>query len=741
MAVKRLQDRHGTAAAWTAANPVLLVAEVGYETDTGKRKTGNGSSAWNALAYDQGGGSTGLATTENPGVIRLGGDIAGPATAPTVPGLTAAAAAATAAATAAAAASTAAAAAQTKADAALAPTGQSGDAGKTFDAQTGAVISVVTGADLGDPATAAGAALTAAVAANPSIVGKAKNEVPTDVAPRTGGNFGASRSAYIPSGWVPRRLRAKLAAVQAGVAGARCKIALQGHSEIAGLGSSVGATSPGVLLRKMLAARGYPVGTGWVPMYCNIGSGATKDLRWSYTFGAGGWDYSGGAAGSSNMHFHLRSLVSGKTAVFTSDTPGSVVEIVTFGNSASFTYSVDGASPVTVTPNGSSAIQVITVTGLTNDTHTVVITTTGTTATYILAVAVRPTIAVDISAFGLSGSRASDHLPGQLFYNPYAVVDTYAPDCVVVQLDANEALNGVSVSTFATNLAAIVNGHIAAGRDVIIVNSIGPNAVSSGTWTTFRAAIYNLADTAGVPVIDLTHRLGGYSVANANGLMYDVTHPNGAGYADSVQAFLALLLDGAVNNVGSAAAVAAATPYALDTFTRADGAGAGSTEVGGYTWGVTGTGASLSIASNRLVNTGASANESDAYVDDGQADGTLQATLTSMATSNGLIFRASGTTDGYILWRNGSTGVYKISQRTGVSTYTDIATVPSLVGVAGDVVKVVLNGSSVKCFVNGAQVASFTDSTNAAKTRHGLWRANVAAAVSYDSFSHTTAIS
>jgi hypothetical protein len=47
----RMQQRRGTAAQWTAANPVLAAGEIGFETDTSKFKMGNGSSAWSALTY------------------------------------------------------------------------------------------------------------------------------------------------------------------------------------------------------------------------------------------------------------------------------------------------------------------------------------------------------------------------------------------------------------------------------------------------------------------------------------------------------------------------------------------------------------------------------------------------------------------------------------------------------------------------------------------------------------------
>lgn len=58
----KLQLRHGTAAAWVAANPVLLDGEFGYESDTGKAKLGDGLTAWNGLGYFAGGAGTNVAT-------------------------------------------------------------------------------------------------------------------------------------------------------------------------------------------------------------------------------------------------------------------------------------------------------------------------------------------------------------------------------------------------------------------------------------------------------------------------------------------------------------------------------------------------------------------------------------------------------------------------------------------------------------------------------------------------------
>jgi len=48
----RLQVRRGTASGWTSANPTLYAGEMGYETDTGRIKIGDGTTAWTSLDYN-----------------------------------------------------------------------------------------------------------------------------------------------------------------------------------------------------------------------------------------------------------------------------------------------------------------------------------------------------------------------------------------------------------------------------------------------------------------------------------------------------------------------------------------------------------------------------------------------------------------------------------------------------------------------------------------------------------------
>lgn len=75
--VTQIQVRRGTAAQWTSTNPTLAAGEWGYETDTGKVKIGNGSTAWNSLAYTGAGdiegvtAGTGLTGGGTSGTVTL----------------------------------------------------------------------------------------------------------------------------------------------------------------------------------------------------------------------------------------------------------------------------------------------------------------------------------------------------------------------------------------------------------------------------------------------------------------------------------------------------------------------------------------------------------------------------------------------------------------------------------------------------------------------------------------------
>lgn len=69
----RIRTLYALSATFTAQNPVLLQGEPATESDTGKKKIGDGVTPWNSLPYESG---SGLPNGGNPGDILMKSDYA-----------------------------------------------------------------------------------------------------------------------------------------------------------------------------------------------------------------------------------------------------------------------------------------------------------------------------------------------------------------------------------------------------------------------------------------------------------------------------------------------------------------------------------------------------------------------------------------------------------------------------------------------------------------------------------------
>lgn len=58
--MKTVQHKRGTAAILTANNPTIPAGEIVIETDTGRSKVGDGTTAWNNLPYSDSQAATNL---------------------------------------------------------------------------------------------------------------------------------------------------------------------------------------------------------------------------------------------------------------------------------------------------------------------------------------------------------------------------------------------------------------------------------------------------------------------------------------------------------------------------------------------------------------------------------------------------------------------------------------------------------------------------------------------------------
>ena len=68
----RMQQRKGTAAQWTAADPILNAGEIGWESDTNKFKIGDGTNHWDDLTYFLDATDTGFNSADYIAVTQKG---------------------------------------------------------------------------------------------------------------------------------------------------------------------------------------------------------------------------------------------------------------------------------------------------------------------------------------------------------------------------------------------------------------------------------------------------------------------------------------------------------------------------------------------------------------------------------------------------------------------------------------------------------------------------------------------
>ena len=365
------------------------------------------------------------------------------------------------------------------------------------------------------------------------------------------GTYDRIRNVYNLKPYHLRRTRAKIGTARAG--GGYFKIAVCGHSMAAGVGATGGVSDFPTQLTNMLVNSGVPLaGTGLVPGY--RGS-APLDSRWTWP---AAWHAFGG---SSNL---MTNTTTNDAAVFASDKAGTIVSIVFFKTSTSSAYSViiDGGTAVTVTPTGSNNTPyVYEVSGLGNTTHTVsVARATGASgAGYILGCEVRGAAGIRLYNGGIGGMMVSASADSGLYAQvPYASNGrndnnganfSWGADLLILgPIMANDAQAGTPTTAAAWQASLQTAINTAKGTSAgypnpsdIVLCTDTPIATASSAMESYRAAIYALADTNDLPLIDMMDRWGVETSAASYGVMYDGTHPNGNGYADWARAIMTAL--------------------------------------------------------------------------------------------------------------------------------------------------------------------------------------------------------
>jgi YD repeat-containing protein len=357
--------------------------------------------------------------------------------------------------------------------------------------------------------------------------------------------YNPARSSYNVKSSNTRRWRAALAKAGNGGIGTELWI---GDSELGGCNSLTAGTGSDTTVWDRLHAaprqyaaqmskRGIPIlGNGKIKAY----DGTHIDARWSLSAG-----WSTGITCTQASH-------AGEVATYTAERAGDRVYLTYYDYGASadaIHVSIDGASSgagyLSIAPGGTHTWKRAALTGVSVHVGSVItVTTTTNTLTIFADIEVRNgTAGLIVHNAGLSGSQAtgSGSESWSDLSGGYSPLDQYSPgssplflgetpDVVHVALGFFDLMNSATVTAFKTALTAIRNAF--PNSDFVLHVMPWPGSSTLNAWSPYIQAMYQLADTLDVPLLDLQDILGGYTAEAALGLTGDTTvHLLPAAYA------------------------------------------------------------------------------------------------------------------------------------------------------------------------------------------------------------------
>lgn len=211
----------------------------------------------------------------------------------------------------------------------------------------------------------------------------------------------------------------------------------------------------------------------------------------------------------------------------------------------SFTIDADGGSPLaTINSAGASALVLATVT-TTLGNHTFNIKHSAGGPIFIGGLNGYKSAAVneiDVFNWGWGGSKIEDWISTSSAFGPYNALSVVPADLYVVNLGINNWTIPTDIATFTANYQTLITKLKIYGDVVICIPAPSSTTRASlATQAAYAAALYDLANTNDLPVIDFTYRLGSYDSANTLGEYYDTLHPNGYGQADMAEPIIRAL--------------------------------------------------------------------------------------------------------------------------------------------------------------------------------------------------------
>jgi lysophospholipase L1-like esterase len=300
-----------------------------------------------------------------------------------------------------------------------------------------------------------------------------------------------------------------------------------------------------VKLREALATLGFTIcGDGFIA--ANYGNTDTQDSRIVYVSGTWNNDYTG---------IFTQSASNAAEMTCTTELPSTSVVIyyVDLPSPNIAQYKIDGGAAVNLPSTGTFNAEALTLTGLSNTTHTIeIISPSGGNVCQIIGFDGGGALpGVKVSNGGLSGTTAADW--ATVTNANYPLVDLAAivpePTTVLLMLGTNDVLQSEGATTYGGYLATIatwVATNFSTADFAFMLPpapdpSYGSPPVTDTLWASYMQQVIAQAGIAGVPALNISEVLGPWATANAAGTMGPDVHPTALGYADIAAAVAAML--------------------------------------------------------------------------------------------------------------------------------------------------------------------------------------------------------
>jgi lysophospholipase L1-like esterase len=219
---------------------------------------------------------------------------------------------------------------------------------------------------------------------------------------------------------------------------------------------------------------------------------------------------------------------------FTPTSAFDTIDIYTMNVAAggSFTVNVDGGATLATITTVAANVYTKNTVACTLGTHTINCATTSTSSTWLCGMAVHNSTAAALEMYnmGISGITAATYNVAGMA----AALATIAPHVTLINITTNDInTTPTSIAAYTANIQALITAALATG-DCILMIAIPASGANwnNGVNLTYQAAVYALAASNNIPILDLTQRWVSYAVTNPIMPYGDILHPGPAGYAD-----------------------------------------------------------------------------------------------------------------------------------------------------------------------------------------------------------------